>query len=56
MGEDRKDWRITVTLTKTQEDAIVSMRKRDEYCRLSFGEIVRQLIDAGLKATSKTKR
>jgi len=48
MSETVKDWRITVTLTKEQEEAIVKLRQTDEYARCSFGEIVRQLIDAGL--------
>ena len=50
MSEAVKDWRITVSLTKEQEEAIVKMRQTDEYARCSFGEIVRQLIDAGLEA------
>lgn len=49
MSEAVKDWRITVTLTKEQEEAIVKLRQTDEYARCSFGEIVRQLIDAGLE-------
>ena len=48
VSEAVKDWRITVTLTKEQEEAIVKLRQTDEYARSSFGEIVRQLIDAGL--------
>ena len=50
VSEAVKDWRITVSLTKEQEEAIVKMRQTDEYARCSFGEIVRQLIDAGLEA------
>ena len=50
MTEAVKDWRITVSLTKEQESAIVKLRQTDKYARSSFGEIVRQLIDAGLEA------
>ena len=50
MSEDVKDWRITVSLNKEQEDAIVKMRQTDEFCRCSFGELIRRLIDTGLKA------
>lgn len=52
MSEAVKDWRITVSLTKEQEEAIVKMRQTDKYARCSFGEIVRQLIDAGLGVKS----
>jgi len=50
VSEDVKDWRITVSLNKEQEDAIVKMRQTDEFCRCSFGELIRRLIDTGLKA------
>lgn len=49
MGDDRKDWRLSVSLTKEQEEAIVKLRQTDEYARCSLGEIVRQLINAGLE-------
>ena len=50
VSEEMKDWRITITLTKEQENAIVKLRQTDEYCRCSFGELIRRLIDAGLEA------
>ena len=53
MSEVVKDWRITVTLTKEQEEAIVKLRQTDKYARCSFGEIVRRLIDAGLEASKE---
>ena len=37
-------------LTKEQENAIVKLRQTDEYCRCSFWELIRRLIDAGLEA------
>ena len=53
MSEALKDWRITITLTKEQEDAIMKLRQTDEFCRCSFGEIIRRLIDAGLDESSR---
>lgn len=50
MENEKKDWRLSVTLTKQQEDAILSIRQKDEFRRCSLGEIVRKLIDAGLSA------
>ena len=50
MSETKKDWRLSIALTPKQEDAIIELRKTDEYARCSFGEIVRMLIDAGLEA------
>lgn len=44
------NWRVTMSLTKEQEEAILAMRQQDEYRRCSLSEIVRILIDAGLKA------
>lgn len=49
MSVDKKDWRLSIALTPKQEELIVKLRKTDEYARCSFGEIVRQLIDAGLE-------
>lgn len=49
MSDTVKDWRLTVSLTKEQEEAIMKLRQSDELCRCSFGEVVRRLIDAGLK-------
>ena len=53
VSEALKDWRITITLTKEQEDAIMKLRQTDEFCRCSFGEIIRRLIDAGLDESSR---
>ena len=50
MENNKQNWRLSIQLTKEQEKELVDMRKRDEYCRLSFGELVRRLIDAGLEA------
>lgn len=43
-----KTWRMSLTLPKELEDAIIELRKTDKYCRMSYAEIIRQLIEAGL--------
>lgn len=48
--ENKQSWRLSVQLTAEQEKALIELRKRDEFCRLSYGELVRKLIDAGLEA------
>ena len=50
MEGNKQNWRLSVQLTPEQEKALVELRKRDEYCRLSFGELVRRLVDIGLDA------
>lgn len=50
MENNKQNWRLSIQLTKEQEKELVDMRKRDEYCRLSYGEIVRRLLDAGIEA------
>ena len=54
-GENVRDddfsWRVSMCLTKEQEEAILSMRQQDEYRRCSLSEVVRRLIDAGLNAS-----
>ena len=49
MSEEKKDWRLSISLTKEQEEAIVKLRQTDKYARCSLGEVVRQLINAGLE-------
>lgn len=48
MSEEKKDWRLSISLTKEQEEAIIKLRQTDKYARCSLGEIVRQLINVGL--------
>lgn len=48
MSGTKSDWRLSITLTKEQEEAIIKLRQTEEFARCSFGEIVRQLIDVGL--------
>lgn len=41
-------WRMSLTLTKEIEKAIVELRKRDKFCRMSYAAIIRYLIELGL--------
>ena len=50
MSNEDKNWRVSMVLTKEQEDAILSMRQQDEFRRCSLSEIVRRVIDVGLKS------
>ena len=50
MEGNKQNWRLSVQLTSEQEKALIELRKKDEYCRLSFGELVRRLVDIGLDA------
>lgn len=50
-----KDWRLTVSLTREQEEAILKLRQSESFCRCSFGELVRRLIDAGLSIIEPPK-
>lgn len=52
MENDKQNWRLSVQLTKEQAYALIELRKRDEFCRLSYGELVRRLVDAGLAVTN----
>ena len=51
MDNENMNWRVSMNLTKEQEEAILSMRQQDEYRRCSLSEIVRRLVDAGLRAS-----
>ena len=48
-----KNPRLAIMLTPELEDKILSMRQRTEFRRLSLSEIVRRLIEAGLKNFAK---
>ena len=42
--------RMSVSISGEIDDKIIEIRKTDAYCRCSYSEIVRQLIEAGLRA------
>ena len=50
MENKDRNWRISMNLTPELEEAILSLRQREEYRRCSLAEIMRRLIEAGLKA------
>ena len=45
--------RLTFVADEELETAILNLRKRDEYVRLSVGEIVRMLVRRGLACVDK---
>ena len=49
MNLDSK-YRLTLALTKEQLKALADLKKTDRYCWSSMGEIIRDLINAGLEA------
>ena len=51
MDNENKSWRLSVQLTPEQAKELIELRKRDEFCRLSYGEILRRLVDAGLEVS-----
>lgn len=55
MDSEKKDWRLSITLTDEQEEMILRMRQMDEYRRCSLSEIIRKLIDVGLSASGYQK-
>lgn len=50
MENKERNWRISMNLTPELEEAILSLRAREEYRKCSLAEIMRRLIEAGLKA------
>ena len=50
MENVEKAWRLSVQLTPEQAKKLIELRKQDEYCRLSYGEILRRLVDVGIEA------
>lgn len=53
--EHGKTWRLSISLTEEMEDAIVKLRQNERFTRMSFGEIVRILISAGLAQIEQEK-
>lgn len=48
--------RITIAVPDEIDKRILDLRKDDRFIRCSYAEIVRQLIEAGLKATGGADR
>lgn len=47
--EDKRVWRASVVLPKETEEAVIRLRQREEFARASLSEIIRTLIELGLK-------
>lgn len=47
--------RVTISVPENMDKRIVELRKKDEFMRCSYSEIVRQLLMAGLAAKSDKK-
>lgn len=45
--------RITISVPQEMEATIYGLRKQDEYNRCSMSEMVRRLVEIGLKAEAK---
>lgn len=41
--------RMSISISEEMENKIVEMRKTDKFCRCSYTEIIRQLLEAGVK-------
>jgi Arc/MetJ-type ribon-helix-helix transcriptional regulator len=54
MRRKETSWRMSLTLPKELEEEIVALRKTDKYCRMSYAEIIRTLIEAGLSEKKPT--
>jgi hypothetical protein len=50
-----QNWRLTIQLTKEEEAALIEMRKQDGNCRLSYGELVRRMLDKALELNGGEK-
>lgn len=41
--------RMSISISEEMENKIVELRKTDEFCRCSYTEIIRRLLEAGVK-------
>ena len=48
-----EQWRVNVSIPSDIEERIIDLRKRDEYCRMSFSRIIREMIIKGLNEVEK---
>lgn len=56
-GEPMSDLkRMSISITEEMERKNVEMRKTDEFCRCSYAEIIRQLIEAGVQSLEESKK
>ena len=45
----QKTWRMSISMDKEMEEAIVRLRQDSRFTRMSFAEIIRLLLEAGIK-------
>lgn len=48
--------RLSISIPEDVEQKIVDLRKTDKYCRCSYSEIVRQLLERGIKVIEADKK
>lgn len=48
--------RISISLTEDLDNAVLELRKQKEYCRYSYVECIRALIEEGAKAIASSHR
>ena len=48
-----EQWRVNVSIPSDIEERIIDLRKQDEYCRMSFSRIIREMIIKGLDEVEK---
>ena len=48
--------RLSLIISEEMENQIIELRKTDEYCRKSFSEIIRELIETGLDERKDDKQ
>lgn len=48
--------RISISLPEEIDNQVIQMKKTDEYCRCSYAEIVRLLIEEGIRANHANRQ
>lgn len=48
--------RMSVSINEEMDKKIIEMKKTDKYCRCSYSEIIRQLIEMGIKEYEAAKK
>ena len=46
--------RMTISIPVEMEESIVELRKTDRFCRSSYAEIIREVLNAGMEKITKT--
>lgn len=48
--------RVTISIPEEMDNRVVSLRKREEYARCSYSELVREMVLLGLKNVAPQKK